>query len=171
MPAINRRDWLRSVAYGAVATPILTGRRIVRAQGSPPARAHRYIHLDVFTDRRLAGNQLLVYLNPEGLDADGMARLTLESNYSENTFVFPPRQPGTDVQVRIFGQRGEMPFAGHPAIGTAFALAHSRRIKPGTTSIVFGLGAGPTPIDLEWKGSDLAFAWMTQQKPTFGRST
>jgi len=150
--------------------PLLTGRPHLRAQGSPPARAYRYIHLDVFTDRRLAGNQLLVYLNPEGLDADAMARLTLESNYSENTFVFPPAQPGSDFRVRIFGQRGEMPFAGHPVIGTAFALAHTGRIKPGLTSIVFGLGIGPTPIDLEWKGSDLAFAWMTQQKPTFGRS-
>src|SRR5688572_29086527 len=170
MPAINRRDWLRSVAYGAVATPILTGRPHLRAQGSPPARSYRYIHLDVFTDRKLAGNQLLVYMNPDGLDADAMARLTLESNYSENTFVFPPEQPGTDFRVRIFGQRGEIPFAGHPAIGTAFALAHTGRIRAPRASMVLGLGAGPTPIDLEWKGSDLSFAWMTQLKPTFGKS-
>jgi trans-2,3-dihydro-3-hydroxyanthranilate isomerase len=176
MSKMNRRDWLRSVACGAAAAPLtaaplLTGRGNFMAQGSGRARSYRYIHLDVFTDRKLAGNQLLVYTNPEGLDADAMARLTLESNYSENTFVFPPQQPGTDVRVRIFGQRGEMPFAGHPAIGTAFALAHTGRIKPGTASIVFGLGIGPTPIDLEWKGSDLAFAWMLQQKPTFGRSS
>ena len=171
MLAMTRRDWLRSIAYGAAGTPLLAGRRNLQAQGSRPARSYRYIHLDVFTDRRLAGNQLLVYVNPEGLDADAMARLTLESNYSENTFVFPPEQPGTDVRVRIFGQRGEMPFAGHPAIGTAFALAHTGRLKPGTASTVFGLGIGPTPIDLEWKGRDLTFAWMTQQTPTFGRSS
>jgi trans-2,3-dihydro-3-hydroxyanthranilate isomerase len=167
---MNRRVWLRSCASGLAASALLVARRNVLAQDSRPARSYRYIHLDVFTDRRLAGNQLLVYVNPEGLDADAMARLTLESNYSENTFVFPPERPGTDVRVRIFGQRGEIPFAGHPAIGTAFALAHSRRIKPGTASMVFGLGSGPTPIDLEWKGNDLAFAWMTQQRPTFGRS-
>ena len=165
---MTRRDWIRSIAYGA---PLLAGRRNLLAQGTPSARSYRYIHLDVFTDRRLAGNQLLVYVNPDGLDADAMARLTRESNYSENTFVFPPEQPGTDVRVRIFGQRGEMPFAGHPAIGTAFALAHIGRIKPGTASMVFGLGIGPTPIDLEWTGSNLTFAWMTQQKPTFGRSS
>jgi trans-2,3-dihydro-3-hydroxyanthranilate isomerase len=100
-----------------------------------------------------------------------MARLTLESNYSENTFVFPPEGSTTDFRVRIFGQRGEIPFAGHPAVGTAFALAHIGRIKPRAASIVFGLGAGPTPIDLEWKGSALAFAWMTQQRPAFGKST
>jgi trans-2,3-dihydro-3-hydroxyanthranilate isomerase len=100
-----------------------------------------------------------------------MARLTLESNYSENTFVFPPERSTTDFRVRIFGQRGEIPFAGHPAVGTAFALAHTGRIKSPAAPIVFGLGAGPTPIDLEWKGSDLAFAWMTQQTPAFGKST
>jgi trans-2,3-dihydro-3-hydroxyanthranilate isomerase len=167
---MNRRDCLRSIAYGAAVAPLLAERHLL-AQGSPSTRSYRYIHLDVFTDRKLAGNQLLVYVNPEGLNADAMARLTLESNFSENTFIFPPDQPGTDVRVRIFGQRGEMPFAGHPAIGTAFALAHIGRVKPGTASMTFGLGIGPTPIDLEWKGNALAFAWMTQQKPTFGRST
>ena len=161
MSAIGRRDWL-------CAVPLLVGSTSLFAQ---TARSFRYIHLDVFTDRKLAGNQLLVYVNPEGLSVDEMTRLTLESNYSENTFIFPPNQPGTDVRVRIFGQRGEMPFAGHPAIGTAFALAYIGRVKPGTPSIVFGLGIGPTPIDLEWKGNALAFAWMTQQKPVFGRST
>lgn len=168
---MNRRNWLRSVACGAAAMPLLIERRSLSAQGPPSARSYRYIHLDVFTDRKLAGNQLLVYLNPEGLDADTMERLTRESNYSENTFVFPPEQPGTDFRVRIFGQRGEIPFAGHPTIGTAFALAQAGRITPGAASQVFGLGAGPTSVDLEWKGRDLAFAWMTQLKPTFGKST
>ena len=147
------------------------GSASLTAQGAAPGRSYRYIHLDVFTDRRLAGNQLLVYVSPEGLNADAMTRLTLESNYSENTFVFPPEQAGTDFRVRIFGRSGEMPFAGHPAVGTAFALAHVGRITPSTAATVFGLGIGPTPIDLEWKGRDLAFAWMTQVKPTFGRST
>ena len=171
MPAMNRRAWLRSVAYGAAATPLLTGGRDRLTQDSRPARSYRYIHLDVFTDRRLAGNQLHVYVNPEGLDTDAMTRLTFESKFSENTFVFPPDRPGIDVRVRIFGQSGEMPFAGHPTIGTAFALVHVGRIEPATPSTIFGLGIGPTAIDLEWKGNDLAFAWMTQRTPTFGRST
>jgi trans-2,3-dihydro-3-hydroxyanthranilate isomerase len=171
MRATNRRDWLRSIVNGAaVATTLFAGRRNLLAQDARPARNYRYIHLDVFTERKLAGNQLLVYVDPEGLSVDAMTRLTRESNYSENTFVFPPERPGTDVRVRIFGHGGEIPFAGHPAIGTAFALAHIGRIKPGTPSAVFGLGLGPTPIDLEWKDSALAFAWMTQQKPTFGTS-
>ena len=143
----------------------------LKAQGPASRRGYRYIHLEVFTDRKLAGNPLRVYVNPEGLAVEAMTRLTVESNYSENTFVFPPEQRGTDFRVRIFGRSGEMPFAGHPAIGTAFALAHIGRIKPSTPTVGFGLGIGPTAMDLEWKGNDLAVAWMTQQKPTFGNST
>lgn len=166
---MNRRDWMRGVVSGAAAAALI-GKRIGLAQGPVSARSYRYIHLDVFTDRRLAGNQLLTYLDPDGLDSDAMARLTLESNYSENTFVFAPEQPGTDFRVRIFARSGELPFAGHPVIGTAFALAHARRIKAGMAKMIFGLGVGPTAIDLEWKGDALAFAWMTQLKPTFGKS-
>jgi trans-2,3-dihydro-3-hydroxyanthranilate isomerase len=132
------------------------------------ARRYAYIHLDVFTDRSFTGNQLYVFLEPKGLDVDTMHTLTRESNLSECTFVFPPEQPGTEHRVRIFTRNGETPFAGHPTIGTAFALAHAGTIKGGTARTVFGLGAGPTPIDLEWDGSRLKFAWMTQQKPTFG---
>jgi trans-2,3-dihydro-3-hydroxyanthranilate isomerase len=133
-------------------------------------RAYRYVHLDVFTDRRLAGNQLLVYTDPGGLDVDAMQALTRESNYSENTFVFPPEQAGTNYRVRIFTRTAEAPFAGHPTIGTAFALAHTGALKPGTGRTVFQLGVGPTPLDLEWKDGKLTFAWMTQQKPTFGKT-
>ncbi len=134
------------------------------------ARALHYVHLDVFTDRKLAGNQLLVYTDPSGLTTEQMQALTRESNYSENTFVFPPEQAGSDYRVRIFTRTAETPFAGHPTIGTAFALARTGAIRPGTARTVFGLGVGPTPLDLEWRGGQLAFAWMTQLNPTFGKS-
>jgi trans-2,3-dihydro-3-hydroxyanthranilate isomerase len=134
------------------------------------ARRYAYIHLDVFTERAFDGNQLLTFLQPDGLDMDAMHTLTRESNYSECTFVFPPDRAGTDYRVRIFTRNGETPFAGHPTIGSAFALAHGGVIKPGTTRTVFGLGAGPTPIDLEWEGPRLKFAWMTQLNPTFGKT-
>jgi len=136
------------------------------ASGGP----YRYVHVDVFTDRRLQGNQLLVFPLPAGLDAEGMQALTRESNYSECTFVFPPEAAGTDHRVRIFGRAAEMPFAGHPTLGTAFALAHAGVLKPGMARTVFGLGVGPTNLDLDWKDGRLAFAWMTQLKPTFGKT-
>jgi trans-2,3-dihydro-3-hydroxyanthranilate isomerase len=99
-----------------------------------------------------------------------MHRITRESNYSECTFVFPPDQPGVDYRVRIFMRAGETPFAGHPTIGTAFALANAGSIKPGTSKTTFGLGVGPTPLDLEWEGGRLKFAWMTQRPPAFGKT-
>ncbi len=129
----------------------------------------RYVHLDVFTEKRFAGNQLLVFVNPTGLDTATMQAITKESNYSENTFVFPPEQSGTDHRVRIFTRTAETPFAGHPTIGTAVALAHTGAIKPGTARVVFGLGVGPTPLDLEWANGKLTFVWMTQLNPTFGK--
>jgi trans-2,3-dihydro-3-hydroxyanthranilate isomerase len=137
---------------------------------SAAASAYRYIHLDVFTDRRLQGNQLYVFVQPTGLDTETMQTLTRESNLSECTFVFPPEQAGTDHRVRIFTRTAETPFAGHPTIGTAFALAHTGVVKAGAARSVFGLGAGPTNVDLEWKDGKLAFAWMTQLKPTFGKA-
>jgi trans-2,3-dihydro-3-hydroxyanthranilate isomerase len=133
-------------------------------------RSYRYIHVDVFTDQAFEGNQLLVFPQPGDLDADRMQAITRESNYSECTFVFPPDRAGVDHRVRIFTRGGETPFAGHPTLGTAFALASAGVLKPGATGSVFGLGVGPTPIDLEWDRSRLAFAWMTQLKPTFGKT-
>lgn len=167
---MNRREFAElGLAIGAGWT------RAIESFAQPPtsaagARAYRYVHLDVFTDKRLAGNQLLVFTDPAGLDVAAMHALTRESNYSECTFVFPPEAAGTDYRVRIFTRNGETPFAGHPTIGSAFALAHTGAIKTGTARTVFGLGAGPTPLDLEWSGGKLDFAWMTQQPPTFGKS-
>ena len=171
--------------FAAAAATVLASARVAGLKGSrsfepveresftraaDQTRAYRYVHLDVFTDRRMAGNQLLVYTDPTGRDTEGMQALTRESNYSENTFVFAAEQAATNYRVRIFTRTAETPFAGHPTIGTAFALAHTGRLKPGTARTTFQLGVGPTPLDLEWKDGTLAFAWMTQQKPTFGKT-
>jgi len=128
----------------------------------------RYLHYDVFTDRPLTGNQLAVFTDPAGLAAGDMARITREMNFSECTFVLPSEQAGTDVRLRIFTPDRELPFAGHPVIGSTFALAHEGLVKPPRPRLVLGLGLGPTPVDLEWSGNELAFAWMTQQPPRFG---
>ena len=133
-----------------------------------PRRAYHYLHFDVFTDQALTGNQLAVFTDPAGLATDDMTRVTREMNFSECTFLLPPEQAGTDVRLRIFCPDGEMPFAGHPVIGSTFALAHEGLVTTAHGRVVFGLGLGPTPVDLEWKGAELAFAWMTQQGPTFG---
>ncbi|HZP49363.1 MAG TPA: PhzF family phenazine biosynthesis protein [Vicinamibacterales bacterium] len=155
--------------FGSTSAAALFALRSGPQAPATAARAQRYVHLDVFTDTALAGNQLLVYTAPTGLTTEQMQALTRESNYSENTFALPPEQAGTDYRVRIFTRTAEAPFAGHPTIGTAFALAHTGAIKAGTPRVVFGLGVGPTPLDLEWSNARLRFAWMTQLNPTFGK--
>ncbi len=129
----------------------------------------RYLHYDVFTGTPHAGNQLAVFTDPLGLATDAMASMTREMNFSECTFAFPAEAAGTDLRLRIFGRAGnEMPFAGHPVIGSAFALADDGVIAAGRGEFVFGLGIGPTPVALEWDKGRLRFAWMTQQRPTYG---
>jgi trans-2,3-dihydro-3-hydroxyanthranilate isomerase len=135
-----------------------------------PMPTYRYLHLDVFTDSPLEGNQLAVFPEPGGLTTDVMQRITREMNFSECTFIFPSEAPGTDVRMRIFTPGDELPMAGHPTIGSTFALVHEGVIKPSRPGFVFGLGVGPTPVSLEWKGKALDFAWMTQKNPHFGGS-
>jgi trans-2,3-dihydro-3-hydroxyanthranilate isomerase len=128
----------------------------------------RYLQYDVFTDKPLAGNQLAVFTETAGLTAAEMQAMTRETRFSECTFVQPAEAAGTDVRLRIFGPANEMQFAGHPVIGSTFALADDGAIAAGKKEFTFGLGIGPTLVELEWQGDRLQFAWMTQQKPVFG---
>jgi len=131
---------------------------------------HHYLHLDVFTPKALSGNQLAVFLDPPQWPDETMQAIAREMAFSETTFVYPPAHAGSLAQVRIFTPGGELPMAGHPTIGTTFALALRDRIPHGTRHIVLDLGVGPTQVDLEWDGAAkrLRFAWMTQPRPTFG---
>jgi trans-2,3-dihydro-3-hydroxyanthranilate isomerase len=131
-------------------------------------KSYRYLHLDVFTDRLFGGNQLAVVLDARGLAPETLQAIAKEMNFSETTFVLPPERSDTDMRVRIFTPAEELPMAGHPTIGTAFALAQTGVLSPGRERVVFGLGIGPTDVDLTWRGDDLSFAWMTQLNPTFG---
>ncbi|WP_421993335.1 PhzF family phenazine biosynthesis protein [Roseococcus sp.] len=87
------------------------------------SRTFRYVTLDVFTDRRFGGNQLAVFPDARGITDAEMQSLAAEMNYSETTFVLPPADPANSARVRIFHRTAEMPFAGHPNVGTAFVLA------------------------------------------------
>ncbi len=129
--------------------------------------AFPYLHYDVFTSEPLLGNQLAVFPDARGLATEQMQAIAREINFSESTFVFPAERADTDVRMRIFTPAVEMPMAGHPTVGSTFALAHTGAIAPGRKRFVFGLNVGPTPVDLEWEGERLRFVWMTQGKPVF----
>ena len=128
----------------------------------------RYFIYDVFTDTPFEGNQLAVYAEPpRDIAVARMQRIAAEMNFSETTFVLPPEGRG-DVRMRIFTPGTELPLAGHPTIGTTFALADSGVIARGRDEFVFELGVGPIPVSLQWGEHGLAFAWMTQLLPSFG---
>src|SRR3984893_9330995 len=106
----------------------------------------RYITVDVFTDRAFGGNPLAVVLDAGGLSTAQMQAIATEFNYSETTFVLPPGDPAHDAQVRIFTVRSEIPFAGHPNVGTAFVLA-TQAAKP-PARLVFEEKAGLVPVEI-----------------------
>ena len=129
----------------------------------------RYLHLDVFTSRRFEGNQLAVFPDAPAIAPELMQRIAAEMAFSESTFIYPAGGPGPgDVRMRIFTPAEELPMAGHPTIGSTFALAAEGRIARGRERFVFELGIGPIDVDLEWAGDALSFAWMTQLVPAFG---
>ena len=130
-------------------------------------RRYRYLHYDVFTDRVFEGNQLAVFPEATGLSPGEMQSIAREMNFSESTFISPAETAGTDIRMRIFTPGEELPMAGHPTIGSTFALAAEGVIQAGRAEFVFGLNIGPTPVSLQWRGTDLDFAWMTQPSPTF----
>ena len=122
----------------------------------------RYVTADVFTDRRFGGNQLAVFPDAREIPADAMLDITREFNYSETTFVLPPDDPRHTRRVRIFTPEREMPFAGHPTVGTAHVLAHIGEIllTGPTTRIVFEEGVGPVPVAIRAAGGKPVFAQL-----------
>src|SRR6187551_2852886 len=101
----------------------------------------RFVTLDVFTDKRFAGNPLSVVLDAEGFETDAMQAIAREFNLSETVFVRPPADPAHRAALRIFTPARELPFAGHPTVGTAVLLA---RLDGGSArDFVLEEGIGP----------------------------
>jgi trans-2,3-dihydro-3-hydroxyanthranilate isomerase len=131
------------------------------------AKRHTIHVVDVFTERPLAGNQLAVVLDAEGISGEVMQRIAREMNFSETTFVLPPKSPGAAAWVRIFTPGYELPFAGHPTIGTAWVMFTEGLIPGGALEFSLEEGVGPVPVRGEHSGGGLRF-WMTHPKVSFG---
>lgn len=127
-----------------------------------------FVTVDVFTGTQFAGNPLGVVLDAEGLSGGQMQAIAAEFNLSETTFVLPPKDPAHTAQVRIFTPRYEMPFAGHPNVGTAFALAragnsYGRAIEG--ERVVFEEKAGLVPITILKDGPMVTGARLASPQP------
>jgi trans-2,3-dihydro-3-hydroxyanthranilate isomerase len=125
------------------------------------------VQLDVFSSRPLAGNALAVFTDGRGLSDAEMQALARETNLSETTFVLP-RDPAVErergMRVRIFTVEEELPFAGHPTLGTAFVL----RGASGAKEVVLDLNVGKVPVRFEDAPGEPPFGEMTQVDPMFG---
>ena len=126
-------------------------------------RQYRLIHVDVFTETRFGGNQLAVFPEAEGLADDEMQAIAREMNFSETTFVLPPTDASADARVRIFTPGRELPFAGHPVVGTSFVLARQR----GKTDLRLELGIGTLGVQADAGDGVIGSATMEQPVPTF----
>src|ERR1700719_2938773 len=123
----------------------------------------RYITVDVFTDRVFGGNPLAVVLDAGSLSTAQMQAIAVEFNYSETTFVLPPRDAAHDAQVRIFTVNRELPFAGHPNVGTAFVLATQASKPP--ARLKFEEIAGLVPVEILQERGSVVGAELTAPQP------
>ncbi len=133
--------------------------------------SYTFYTADVFTTRQFGGNQLAVFPDARGLDENLMPRIAREFNFSETTFVLPPRDPANTRRVRIFTPGGELPFAGHPTVGTAFVLATIGAVplRGAETRIILEEGVGPVPVAIRAEGGKPGFAQLSvAQLPEVG---
>jgi len=129
--------------------------------------AYSFLQFDVFTSRKFEGNSLAVFPDARGLADDLLQKIAREMNLSETTFVFPrdqavERERGS--RVRIFTVQEELPFAGHPTLGTAFAL----RGSSGAKEVALDLNVGKIPVRFEEEAGKPVFGEMSQKDPEFG---
>lgn len=132
-----------------------------------PPRSYRFVQVDVFTDRVFGGNPLAVLLDARGLDDAVMQKIAREMNLSETVFLFPPSRPDCAAALRIFTPAREIPFAGHPTIGTTWVLAAHGLAPKGAARFVLEERVGPIPVELEGNPSRPDFIWMKHPDATF----
>jgi trans-2,3-dihydro-3-hydroxyanthranilate isomerase len=129
---------------------------------------HRFHIVDVFAEQLRAGNTLAVVRDAGDLDAAAMQRIAREFGFSETTFVLSAT-PGEETPVRIFTPAEELPFAGHPTLGTAWVI-REHRLRERPAAVTLALGVGPVPVAFEPEPGGDAVAWLTAPPGTLGRT-
>jgi trans-2,3-dihydro-3-hydroxyanthranilate isomerase len=128
---------------------------------------YEFYIVDVFAEEKYAGNQLGVFRNAADLPEKEMQRIAKEMDYSETTFILSDKERDGGFDVRIFTPEEELPFAGHPTLGTAFVIQREILKKP-VKKVVLNLKVGQIPVTFVYKGSLPDVLWMKQKSPVFG---
>lgn len=123
--------------------------------------------VDVFAEEKFGGNQLAVFKNAHSLNTSEMQKIAKEMNYSETTFVLTDEKRNEGYDVRIFTPQTELPFAGHPTLGTAYVI-QKEIIKDAEREIKLNLEIGQIPVTLDFEGDQVHTLWMKQNPPVFG---
>jgi len=123
--------------------------------------------LDVFTERRYTGNQLAVFRNAGAISDSEMQQIAKEMNFSETTFILSDEERDGGYDVRIFTPQTELPFAGHPTLGTAYVIQREI-LKDPVETIVLNLKVGRIPVTFSYRQRQVDTLWMKQLQPTFG---
>lgn len=129
----------------------------------------KFYIVDVFAESKYTGNQLAVFTEASSLSKQQMQRMAKEMNYSETTFIVSTDMREGGYDVRIFTPEQELPFAGHPTLGTAYVL-QQEIIKQQSEIIRLNLKVGQIPVNLHYSGADVDWLWMQQKTPDFGQS-
>lgn len=124
--------------------------------------------VDVFAEEKYAGNQLAVVRNAQTLSSDEMQKIAKEMHFSETTFILSDRQRDGGYDVRIFTPENELPFAGHPTLGTAYVI-QQEIVKENIDTIILNLKIGQIPVTFSYRGKNADILWMRQISPTFGK--
>jgi trans-2,3-dihydro-3-hydroxyanthranilate isomerase len=127
----------------------------------------KFYIVDVFAEKKYGGNQLAVIKVSDKLSTEEMQSIAFEFNFSETTFIISEDNNNHLYDVRIFTPREEIPFAGHPTLGTSFIIQHEI-LKKKVFEISLNLKAGKIPVELVYKNDELDILWMKQLEPTFG---
>lgn len=130
---------------------------------------YQFYILDVFAEEKYAGNQLAVVRDSAALSDNEMQMITREMNYSETTFILSEEQRNGGYDVRIFTPAAEVPFAGHPTLGTAFVIQHEIMKEPAET-VILNLKVGPIPVRFLETDEGQEILWMKPIEPIFGRT-
>lgn len=128
---------------------------------------YKFYILDVFAEEKYAGNQLAVVRNAKSLSDNQMQKIAKEMNYSETTFILSDEQQNGGYDVRIFTPEAEVPFAGHPTLGTAFVIQHKIMREPAET-VILNLKVGQIPVKFHKTDEGKDILWMKPNEPIFG---